>query len=154
MLFPWISRFIPASTEFDVAQANLDESKNEAAKATITAIYPILTVLDQKASALMRLDGVVLAAAFVGVGAKIYELKSFVFGGITIPCLISMILCLLVVSVDWPFLGYAKTNDFSKEIEELRKVRYFRECAFQWAWLFALISALVLIVFVCWKVFL
>jgi hypothetical protein len=152
MLFPWFAQLVSDKDTFDTKQNNLNESQNLDAKKTIEAIYPILTVLDQKASALMRLDGVVLAAAFVGVAARVYNFKSVVFGGIAIPCMLSMILCLLVVSVDWPFLGYAKKDDFSEEIAALRRVRYFRECAFRWAWSFAFISALVLLVFLLWEI--
>ncbi len=150
--YPIISRLVPASAEYDLLKENLNEEQNEAEKKTIESIWYILSVLDAKASALMRLDGVVLAAAFVGIAANIYELKSIPFIGIAFPSIVSMLLCLIVVGVDWPFLGYAKKDDFALEITHLRKVRYFRERIFQWAWLFAFLSGMVLLIFLSWKV--
>jgi hypothetical protein len=59
-----------------------------------------------------------------------------------------MMTCLLIVSVDWKFLGYVTTTsigfDFRAEIVHLRKVRRFREAAFQVSWFFAFVTAIVL----------
>src|SRR5262249_45956502 len=75
-------------------------------------LYFVLSVLDAKASALMRLNGVMLAAAtfLLGFFAKSGPLESmkeshsivFWIAGLSS---ISIALCLLVVSIDWPFLG-------------------------------------------------
>jgi CBS domain containing-hemolysin-like protein len=145
MFFRLISCFIPAHDHYDkcdVALGTTDEGK------TIKSIYFVLSVLDTKASSLMRLNGVVLAAALVGVSARFYEIRGWPFVGTTMPSVVSMILCLLVVAVDWPFLGHVipKTGgsgyDYSNEIEQLRKVRLFREWAYRFAWFFSFISAL------------
>jgi hypothetical protein len=91
-------------------------------------------------------DGILLAAAFVGVAANLYKVKSWEFGTLVGSSIISMILSLFVVSVDWKFLGYVRRTpegnyDFNGEIEMLRKVRRFRESVYRWAWFFAFLSA-------------
>jgi hypothetical protein len=143
MSFSILSSWVKEDTAFDTNYVALQASP---AKDKISAIYTVLSVLDTKSSALMRLDGVVLAAAFVGVTAKLYEIKSFGFATTAFPCMISMIICLTIVGVDWPFLGnVAKVNgelSFDKELTALRKVRRFREYGYRTAWCFALISAI------------
>jgi hypothetical protein len=159
MIFNIFSRCVNADDAFDTKYTLLNSDAHKDSKATIDAIYFVLSVLDTKSSALMRLDGVVLAAAFVGVTAHLYEIKSAGFGFTAFPCMISMIICLTIVGVDWPFLGNAalsddkKTVDFTSEITELRKVRRFREGGYRVAWFFALISALSVLVVLVHAIF-
>ena len=158
-MFNIFSDFVNADEAFDTKYTILNNSDNKSSKATIDAIYFVLSVLDTKSSALMRLDGVVLAAAFVGVTAHLYEIKSAGFGFTAFPCMISMIICLMIVGVDWPFLGKAvldqnkTTVNFTAEIVELRKVRRFRECGYRIAWVFALISAVSVLVVLIHAIF-
>ena len=122
-------------------------------KPRIDAVYAVLSVLDTKASALMRLDGVLLAAAFVGVQADLYSADSWSFAIITLASVISMMLCLMVVSVDWSFLGKttvtpattaaAATYDFSDELKCLIQVRLLRERAYRCAWSFAFLASVI-----------
>jgi hypothetical protein len=145
MLYRLCSRFLPDGQVYDRKDALLQ--KDEIALQTIKSNYFVLTVLDSKASALMRLNGVVLAAALVGISAHFFQIKTWAFELTALPSLISMILCLQVVAVDWPFLGYATVSDenanFGVEISELRKVRWFREYVYRTAWYFSLLSALI-----------
>ena len=57
---------------------------------------------------------------------------------------LSIILCLLVVAVDWPFLGLATRKrpddegtivaDFSEEFRHLKLVAHLRQIFYRWAW--------------------
>jgi hypothetical protein len=106
MLVPrFLAPLIPVDDFLDKRMA-LDLPANAGAKARIDAIYFVLSVLDSKASALMRLDGVLLAAATFGISARLYPVRGWEFGTIALSCLVSMMLCLCVVAVDWKFLGH------------------------------------------------
>ncbi|PYK37087.1 MAG: hypothetical protein DME49_13175 [Verrucomicrobia bacterium] len=69
-------------------------------------IYGLLGVLDQKASALMRLNGVMLAAAAFLLHPQYHApiLVTIAMAASAIGSTISIGCCLLVVSIDWPFL--------------------------------------------------
>jgi hypothetical protein len=146
MFFPLIAKCLDIADDYDEKRVALSKPENETTKLRIDAIYTVLTTLDTKASALMRLDGILLAAAFVGIAAKLYDVQSWEFGTLVGFSIFSMILSLFVVSVDWKFLGYVQRAadgefDFSPEIEILRKVRRFRERIYRWAWFLAFLSA-------------
>jgi hypothetical protein len=145
MLLPLISRVLAASDEYDRKSAALNDPANAHHKANIEANYAVLSILDAKASALMRLDGVLLAAALFGITGKLYEIKTWQFTTIVFLCLASMVACLFVVSVDWKFLGLVTRTatgfDFTAEIENLRKVRQFRETTYRFAWTLALLAS-------------
>ena len=144
MLFKLFSWAIPASDKFDRKDAKRKSSPDNQA---IESIYFVLDVLDWKAAARMQLNGIVIAAGLVGVssGVKFYTLHGWPFAITALSSIASMILSLQVVSVDWTFLGHANISqggdDFSREVTYLRKVRLFRERAYQVAWALSLISA-------------
>jgi hypothetical protein len=144
MLFRLLSPLIPLD-DFVNRRTALDQFANTDAKKRIEAIYAVLTVLDSKASALMRLDGVMLAAGLFGISANLYRAKSWEFGIIALSSVVSMMLCLAVVAVDWKFLEYvtgrAPLYNFEREIESLRKVRWLRELCYRWAWFFAVVAS-------------
>jgi hypothetical protein len=102
MMFRLLSPLIPLDDFVDKRTA-LDQFAHTDARKRIEAIYAVLTVLDRKASALMRSDGVMLAAALFGID-KLYGVKSGWFGIIALSSVISMMFCLAVI--DWKFLGH------------------------------------------------
>lgn len=97
-------------------------------------IYELLGVLDSKALALMRLNGVMLAAAAFLLNPE-YGSSRFVsvfVASAGIGSTLSIACCLLVVSVDWPFLGLVTPKpqidlDFSEELFHLQQVANFRQ---------------------------
>ena len=112
-------------------------------------IYQLLSVLDTKASALMRLNGVMLAAAafMLRPGDEPSRLFTLVVAGSAIGSTISIAFCLLVVSVDWRFLGLATVStktpqmiDFTHEFFHLQKVTDFRQFFYRAAWTISFLS--------------
>lgn len=108
-------------------------------------LYQLLSILDSKASALMRLNGVMLAAAafmlhpeYHALGViKVLVALSATGSTLSIAC------CLWVVSVDWPFLsqveekttsGGDKIFDFSGEFYLLQQVADFRQKLYMTGW--------------------
>lgn len=108
-------------------------------------LYQLLSILDSKASALMRLNGVMLAAA-----AFMLQPEYHVLGIIKLLVAISatgstlsIACCLSVVSVDWPFLSHVsekttaggdKVFDFSNEFHLLQQVADFRQKLYMTGW--------------------
>ena len=115
-------------------------------------LYAILNTLDSKASALMRLNGVMVAAATFlhqqnsGFAASIALAISSVASTLSIAC------CLSVVSLDWPFYHYVKMDannspDPTEELFHLQRVTIFREKMYRYGW--ALSSIGILSFFFC-----
>jgi hypothetical protein len=117
-------------------------------------IYTVLSTLDSKASALMRLNGVLIAAAafllglFQRQGGTILSTTKFDAILIVWSALLSALsiaLCLLVVSVRWHFLDKAKahgaTFDFGDEIEALEGESTWRQKVYRGAWLISAIAS-------------
>ena len=139
-----------------VCCAPLTETESVKAKDVVEWIYGVLGTLDAKASALMRLNGVLIAAAAFLLGlfrpqggsilsttnldAALIVLLAF-FSAISIFC------CLLVVDISWPFLGRVTKNnnrtfEFAEEIKSLDKISRFRQNAFRLAWLISLVASI------------
>ena len=130
-------------------------SEKVCAKEAVEAIYTVLTTLDSKASALMRLNGVVIAAAafllslFGRQGTTILSTESYdaaLVIGCALLSAISVTCCLLVVNVSWPFLGKVdrsedNTFDCGKEILALDRARNFRERVYRLAWFLSLVAS-------------
>jgi hypothetical protein len=132
-------------------QDAVDPKELPAAKA-VKWIYEILTVLDAKASALMRLNGVLIAAAAFFLAQLGASARLVLSGGIhpslvVIAALLSAIsiaCCLFVVNVSWPFLGKATIQGttwvFENEIAALSKTMHHRQNAYRAAWWVSLIA--------------
>jgi hypothetical protein len=115
-------------------------------------LYVVLSALDGKASALMRLNGVMLAAAAfllksgegMSIGSSFNHISVELILSIAALSAISIALCLLVVSVDWPFLGLVHETgarlDFTDEVNNLERVSVFRQCVYQVAWMVSLVA--------------
>lgn len=127
-------------------------------KKVLDWIYALLTVLDAKASALMRLNGVMLAAAAFFLSPNV-DATSFVralVAGSGIGSTISIAACLLVVSVDWTFLGLVKVAsastdskerwDFTDELFHLQQVAGARQWLYRFAWAVSFLTTIVFIV--------
>lgn len=125
---------------------------NVTAKQAIEWVYSVLTVLDAKASALMRLNGVLIAAAAFMLAQ--YKSPSTLMANaswhpilVAIAALLSAIsitCCLYVVSVSWNFLGKVKVGDlnsYSSEVEALVLTMIWRQRVYRFAWLFSLVAA-------------
>ena len=126
---------------------------------SVESLYKLLTTLDAKASALMRLNGVMLAAAAFLLSANrdgsstaplvLVKLASELTLSIAALSSISIALCLVVVAVDWKFLGCVKETkgklDFTDEVSNLERVSLFRQYVYRLSWL---ISSFATVLFV------
>ena len=117
-----------------------------------TWIYGLLTILDTKSSALMRLNGVMLAASsfLLGSGHDAHPPMKTLVAGSACGSALSIFLCLWVVSLDWKFLGLVPpsdgtTFDFSEELFHLQQVVGFREKCYRFAWTISLVSTIIFI---------
>lgn len=120
-------------------------------------LYELLSVLDSKASALMRLNGVMLAAAAfllstTDAGAPdvhLMDVSRVVILWIAALSAVSIGLCLLVVSVDWPFLGLVREIsgelDFTDEVNNLQRVSQIRQGLYRSAWIVSFIASVLFV---------
>lgn len=129
--------------------------------AKIDFAYQMLGILDSKASALLRIDGIVLA--FMALLIRGSEIASIVreknnatefqtcFDNIVIfmvfgLLMLSMLFSLYVVKVSWDFLGYVdlsnknNPNKFKTECEKLGNEIYLRQAAYRLSWWMSLVS--------------
>jgi hypothetical protein len=132
-------------TAFDVSKVKASEA--------VDWHYQVLTVLDTKASALMRLNGVMLAAAAFLLAAfgrqaeSIMSAKGLDASIVAITALLSALsiaLCLFVVNVKWNFLGKAEETSgsfsFSRELTALSDASKFRQRVYRTAWWISLVG--------------
>ncbi|MGB8411043.1 MAG: hypothetical protein WCE58_14195 [Gallionella sp.] len=128
-------------------------NSNITANDAVKWFYEVLTALDAKASALMRLNGVLIAAAafllgiFGRTGTTILSTTALDSVSIICSALLSAIsigLCLFVVNVSWDFLGKVTINgndfDFHEEIKSLENVVNRRQFLYRSAWWISLLS--------------
>jgi hypothetical protein len=130
-------------------------TENITANEAIEWIYAVLTTLDSKASALMRLNGVQIAAAafllglFGRQGTSILSTTrcdALLIVGCALLSALSIGVCLFVVNVSWPFLGKVEqhadgTIKCSEEILALEKARNFRQRMYRFAWFLSLAAS-------------
>lgn len=117
-------------------------------KKVIKSIYALLGILDKKASALMRYNGIILAVVslFIRMGTeqRIHGLDL----AIMLITLFSIMLCLLVVGIFWRFLELAfpasGTTNVDYEVSQLKCVLHLRETSYQLAWLLAVVVTFLL----------
>ena len=135
-----------------------------AAKDAIDWAYAVLTTLDAKASALMRLNGVLIAAAafmlglFRRTGGTILSTTKYdatLIVSAAFLSAVSIFCCLFVVNVSWKFLGEVKANGalytFEAEIRRLYKAISFRQRAYRIAWFISLVAAAAFLVEFAWQ---
>jgi hypothetical protein len=128
-------------------------------KEVVDWLYAVLTVLDTKASALMRLNGVMIAAAafllglFGRQGGTILSTEYWDAIAIILCALLSALsigCCLIVVAVSWRFLGKVKEDngqyDFKDELLELDRARRKRQFMYRSAWWVSLAAATLFLV--------
>ncbi len=121
----------------------------------LTWLYHVLTTLDTKASALMRLNGVLIAAAafllglFMRQGGTILSTTKADAHLVVISALLSAVsifCCLWVVNVSWSFLGRVKKTgenyDCSEELTHLDLACTFRQRLYRLAWWVSLLAVL------------
>lgn len=135
-------------------QATLE--KSIPADKVLDWLYSLLAVLDTKASALMRLNGVMLATAAFVLRPEYNSLASmkFLVAFSALGSTVSIGCCLLVASVDWRFLGLVKkTNssegeelDFAEEFFHLQKVADFRQSCFRLAWVLSFLATIAFLI--------
>ena len=124
------------------------------AETAIKWLYDVLTTLDTKASALMRLNGVLIAAAAFLLGVVGRQGTTVLATGaadsrLIILCALlsacSIFSCLFVVNVSWPFLGRATLADqgvdCSEEISSLDAACTFRRRLYRAAWWLSLVAS-------------
>lgn len=136
-------------------------------QARVDAHYRLLTVLDQKASALMRLDGVLVAAAAVILTENDGRLAEWQLGAQWMAALagLAIFFCLQVISIDWSFLSLSRVTsttrteekngqavsveeykfDFSDELVHLRKVGSLRTFLYRCAWILTYAAGIVIV---------
>lgn len=129
---------------------------SESAEIIVKWLYDILTTLDAKASALMRLNGVLIAAAafmlgLFGRGSTLLATSPrdaiLIVSSATLSA-ISIFACLWVVNISWSFLG--KTTiapssailcDCRNEVVDLANACSARAWAYRGAWAISLIAS-------------
>ena len=136
-------------TEIAAAPARSASSPREIAASDVLGwLYGVLTILDGKASALMRMNGVLIAAAafllglFERTGGTILRTTSFDAQVIVLSALLSSIsicCCLLVVRISWGFLGKVESSDgdaydCTNELVHLDRACRFRQWVYRGAW--------------------
>lgn len=142
---------------YALLKTNIDGAEDFTQDNAVRSIYEVLTVLDAKASALMRLNGVLIAAAafllglFGRQGGSILSTEKFdavlVIGCAALSA-VSIFVCLFVVEVSWPFLGKTKfdssanTCDISAELVALDKASTSRQMSYRTAWRISLVACL------------
>jgi hypothetical protein len=123
-------------------------------KEALDWIYELLSALDSKASALMRLNGVMLAAAAFLLSAqpvlKITKWDFVLIVATAAASAFSILLCLMVVNVQWYFLGRVTDAggklDYTEEFEMLQSVGYRRQTHYRIAWQVSRIAAILFVV--------
>lgn len=140
-----------AKTEDGSITSDIPSSLQSAEKA-VEWLYGLLSVLDSKASALMRLNGIVLAAAAFllgpgqGAGASISQETVMWIAALSS---VSIAFCLLVVSVDWRFLGCVRESgnslDYTDELNNLERVSLLRQQVYRAAWLVSFIASILFV---------
>jgi hypothetical protein len=87
----------------------------------------------------MRFDGIILAVLALIARAETPLSERIVITGVAILVVLSIACCICVIDVSWRFLGIAVPSpgvrQVDQELQELRKVLYFREGAYRWAWI-------------------
>lgn len=140
-----------------------DSSKIKASDA-VKWVYEVLTTLDAKASALMRLNGISIAAAAFLLGLfgrsdpTILSTAS-PHAALIVTCAflssVSIFLCLLVVNVGWSFLGKVKNLngefDFSDEIRKLDATCTTRQKCYRVAWSFSCVAIIAFLLELGWQ---
>lgn len=116
-------------------------------EAILEEIFKFLGVLDAKASALMRYNGIILAVMTLAVrsGHPLPDVGYY----IVYMTIGSIIECLLVVGVFWRFLDWVDPtteNKLSLELDMIRRVLVFREISYQIAWWLSAAVAVLLLV--------
>lgn len=135
------------------AVAAVDEKERKPLELT----YSILSVIDSKASALLRFNAFILAAGTFVSRPSIANPGKFTVSewvaAALILTIVSMILCLSVVMIEWPFLDRIevtidpnKPNEpkpsFKKELESLSEVAGRRTAVYRFAWLLSFLSVI------------
>jgi hypothetical protein len=134
----------------------LGEHESVEAREVVDWIYGVLSILDAKASTLMRLDGVLIAAAafLLGLFGRPESILSTTRPDailvILAACLsaLSLFLCLFVANISWGFLVRVTKNrgnrtfEFAREIQSLDRAMRFRQTVYQLAWLVSLIASI------------
>jgi hypothetical protein len=126
--------------------AKVRAAKGNTDLAVVDTIYTFLNILDSKASALMRYNGIILAviALMVRSGQGLPDIAYV----IVYTTLASILSCLLVVGVFWRFYEFVKTtgNPLDDELDVLRRVLVMREAAYQVAWWLAVVVSILLVI--------
>jgi hypothetical protein len=142
----WLGQLQLRSSEADTTTT--------AADTVIKWLYDLLSVLDAKASALMRLNGVLIAAAAFLLGsagrsdsvliARPADTRLMI--ACSLLSALSISACLFVVNVSWPFLGKATLDgtdvDCAAEITGLDAACSFRRRMYRAAWWLSLVASL------------
>ncbi|MFD2183382.1 hypothetical protein [Rhodoplanes azumiensis] len=115
-------------------------------------IYRLLGILDTKASALMRYNGVILAVATLMIrpGPVPPAAPPPYIQPIIYLTLFSILLCLFVVGVFWRFLDFvdphaAAEAQIDHELDMIRRVLVLREGFYQLAWLLSAAVSVLLV---------
>src|SRR4026207_120889 len=144
--FWWLKRWEPPPTPWrysdlpDHVRARLalnSTPPEKVCETTVNWLYQLLGLLDTKASALMRLNSVMVAAAAFVLNPQFgsWQSMKYLIAGSALLSAFSIAICLLVVAVDWPFLGLVKKIplsdgkvkwQFAKELFHLQKMVDFR----------------------------
>jgi hypothetical protein len=144
------------------------EPAQVSAGSVVEWLYGLLGVLDGKASALMRLNGVLIAAAafllgLFGRGEKtlleVTPMHAILIVLSAAGSALSIFACLWVVNVSWPFLHKVPVpdkesvarSDCKQEIIGLAKACLHRACAYRCAWGVSLVASAMFVFEFMWQ---
>jgi hypothetical protein len=149
--FVWATRYA-ANSYLEKYEAAAPQGTTSTAQSQIAALYDILGVIDGKASALMTFDGIILAATSFSLAQPPPSMNWFT-GSVAASgafSLLSVIVCLAVVAIDWPFLGKVGKEsgryEFKVEIDSLKQVMLFRQDSYRAAWFLSFASVVFFLV--------
>jgi len=141
-----------------------DEKARFTEEAAIKCFYDVLTTLDSKASALMRLNGVLIAASAFLLGNRAggtllstTHFDALLVIGCAVLSAASIFACLFVVNVSWRFLGKADLDpsstkcEITTEVLALEKASEFRQKAYRLAWQISFVASIGFLLEFLWQ---
>lgn len=144
--------------ECNANPAKFDKKQTE----TIKELFFLLSILDTKASHLLRIDGLILttAAVFLALDSSVGDFTQAVLNSVAILSVLSMFTSIFVISVDWNFYRHIeffhnKDHDSvkynfntEKEVKNLILVLNSRRRLYQTSWLLTTLSICLVFVFI------
>lgn len=125
-------------------------------KDALNLLYKFLDVIDSKASALLRFNGIILAVlAVLSRTAGESSAKPYFYLATIIILIISCGLCMFVIQIKWGFLGQGSNPevgfDATVEFPALRDAVAWRHRCYYLAWCITALCGLALSAMIVWE---